>query len=137
MLQQKRNNILSITAIESMINMYVVEINSHLKESNTTICNVFIDEKNQKIHIYDDLNHKSTTILTEMNRNLAIEFTSLLGLEYSKYRFILYYSPIKNIPFIVELDLKNERYDEVNGKDMYTLFYEMAKANKPLIYNKE
>ncbi|HDA2324783.1 TPA: hypothetical protein ACF9CH_002853 [Staphylococcus aureus] len=137
MLQQKRNNILSITAIESLTNMYVVEINSHLKESNTTICNVFVDEIDKKIHIYDDLKHKSTTILTEMSRDLAIEFTSLLGLKYSNYRFILYYSPIKKFPFIVELDLKNERYHEVNEKDMYILFYEMAKANKPLIYNKE
>lgn len=137
MLQSKHNSILSVTMLKGYSNMYIMEIDSHLTKSSKTICNVFVDETNKTIHIYDDLRHKSTTIITEMNRNIAIEFTSLLGLEYNQYRFILYYSPIKQIPFIVEVDLKDFSYSEVANNDVYTLFYEMAKLNKPLIYDKE
>lgn len=137
MLQSKHNSILSITMLKGYSNMYIMEIDSHLTKSSKTICNVFVDETNKTIHIYDDLRHKSTTIITEMNRNIALEFTSLLGLEYNHYRFILYYSPIKQIPFIVEVDLKDFSYSEVSNNDVYTLFYEMAKLNKPLIYDKE
>ncbi|HFD7743930.1 hypothetical protein L6C90_13495 [Staphylococcus aureus] len=137
MLESKCNNILSTTMLEEYRNMYIMEIDSHLTKSSKTICNVFVDESKKVIHIYDDLKHNSTSIVTEMNRDLAIEFTSLVGVKYEHYRFILYYAPIKQIPFIVEVHLKDNSYSEVSNSDIYKPFYERAKYNKPLIYSKE
>lgn len=137
MIKKKCDNILSVTMLKGHKNMYIMEIDSHLTKSNKTVCNAFVDETNKIIHIYDDLRHKSTTIITEMNRDIAIEFTSLLGLEHGKYRFILYYAPIKKIPFIVEINLKSKSYSEVHKNDIYSLFKEMAETNRPLIYDKE
>lgn len=132
-----QSSVLSVTMLKGHRNIYIMEIDSHLTKSSKTICNVYVDETNKAIHIYDDLRHKSTTIITEMNRDIAIEFTSLLGLEYDQYKFILYYAPIKQVPFIVEIDLMNNTYSEVAKSDIYTPFCEMAKFNRPLIYSEE
>ncbi|WP_445265462.1 hypothetical protein [Staphylococcus aureus] len=72
MLESKCNSILSTTMLEEYRNMYIMEIDSRLTKSSKTICNVFVDESKKLIHIYDDLKHNSTSIVTEMDRDLAV-----------------------------------------------------------------
>ncbi|HDZ8817144.1 hypothetical protein GZ159_09525 [Staphylococcus aureus] len=106
--------------------------NSSLPGSNKTICNVFVDDNNNVLHVYDDLKHCSTSIFKELDKNLIVELTSLLGVEYGKYRIILYYSPIIKKPLIREYDLSIGQLVSVNKKDLNETFYKMAFNNEEL-----
>ncbi|HFE4994841.1 TPA: hypothetical protein ACF89A_002685 [Staphylococcus aureus] len=106
--------------------------NSSLPGSNKTICNVFVGDKKNVLHVYDDLNHCSTSIFKELDKNLIVELTSLLGVEYGRYRVILYYAPIIKKPLVREYDLAIEQLVSVSTKDLNKTIYKMAFNNEKL-----
>ncbi|HFV7578381.1 TPA: hypothetical protein ACH95R_002628 [Staphylococcus aureus] len=128
----KNSKNVSLKKIRNNELLYLMSCSSSLPGADRTICNVLIDEMKNIIHVYDDLRHCSTSIFTELDKTLIIELMSLLGVEYARYRIVLYYAPILKKPFIREYDLSNEMLITVDVKYISELFYNMALNNEKL-----
>ncbi|MDW4003515.1 hypothetical protein QI294_12195 [Staphylococcus saprophyticus] len=114
-------------------NLLIVSCNGTLAGTGRTESNLYVDEKRAIIHLFDDLRHSSTSIMSVVNTQFVIELTSLLGIEYNKYRVIVYYAPIKHNPFIVEFLKDKNEFIEVRESDIFDKFYQMATNNEKII----
>lgn len=114
-------------------NLLVVSCNGALVGTGRTESNLYVDEERAIIHLFDDLRHSSTSIMSVVNTQFVIELTSLLGIEYNKYRVIVYYAPIKYNPFIVEFLKDKNEFIEVRESDIFDKFYQMATNNEKII----
>ncbi|WP_210144177.1 hypothetical protein [Staphylococcus sp. GDX8P47P] len=114
-------------------NLLVVSCNGALAGTGRTESNLYVDEERAIIHLFDDLRHTSTSIMSVVNTQFVIELTSLLGIEYNKYRVIVYYAPIKHNPFIVEFLKDENEFIEVRESDIFDKFYQMAMNNEKII----
>ncbi|HDB2842834.1 TPA: hypothetical protein O6J41_002445 [Staphylococcus aureus] len=128
----KNSKNVSLKKIRNNELLYIMSCSSSLPGADRTICNVLIDEMKNIIHVYDDLRHRSTSIFTELDQTLIIELMSLLGVEYGRYRIVLYYAPILKKPFIREYELKSEKLITVNTEDLNELFYRKVLNNESL-----
>ncbi|NGC23389.1 hypothetical protein G0X78_13750 [Staphylococcus aureus] len=128
----KNSKNVSLKKIRNNELLYLMSCSSSLPGADRTICNVLIDEMKNIIHVYDDLRHCSTSIFKELDQTLIIELMSLLGVEYGRYRIVLYYAPILKNPFIREYELKSEKLISINTEDLNELFYRKALNNESL-----
>lgn len=112
----------------------VVSCNGALAGTGRTKCNAFVDYKNEIIHLFDDLKHDSTSIVSVVNNRFIVELTSLLGIEYTKFKIIIYYSPIKHTPFIVKFLKDKKEFVEAKKEDINDCFYKLALNNERIIH---
>lgn len=126
---------MKLSKLNSFKSTYLMEVDSSLKSSNTTVCNVYVDEENKALHFYDDLRHHSTTILSEVDRNndLIIEFSSLLGIKCNDYKIYFYYTPITNNPFVLKYDLSTKKKIKAKNEEIYFEFLKMTEADEETI----
>lgn len=132
MAQNRCNKHVSLKKVNGFETLYLMGCDCSLPGAYKTICNVLIDREKNIIHIYDDLNHQSTSIFKEIDKYLVIELMSLLGIEYNLFKVIVYYAPIIKHPFIREFELSSQKLVSATEEDINSLFYEMAYRNEEI-----
>lgn len=118
---------IKIEAAKSNTKLLVVKSKTPILEEGKSLYNVYIDEDRKFIHFYDDLNHHTESIVSTIDNDFIKEFASLIGINYKLYRYVIYYSPIKRHPFVLEYDVSKEVFKKNSSIDCMKQFYQMAK----------
>ncbi len=126
-------NDISLSVSKSNSKILRISCNGALNGADRAIYNIYIDESNYTIHVYDDLRHCSTSIMSVISGRFITELTSLLGIKKQEYSYILYYAPILNIPFVKEYDINSGKFFNADSDKIYSKFLKMTENNEKLI----
>lgn len=111
----------------------IAECNGNLPIANKMELNIYIDEPNKVVHIYDPFENNTTSIINILNESFIIELFEAIGKKKKKYQVYTYMKPIYDEKCVSAYDYKSNDFYQPDIKKVFNIFNDRAKNKMSII----
>lgn len=96
--------------------------------------NIYIDEINKIIHIYDALKRNTTSVINKLNEDFIRELCDVLNINLRKFEVYVYTTPVTNdTPYITAFNYKNNSFYKADKNNLLNIFINLAENHEDIL----